>query len=169
MDSPQKEFKHYSIPAFDETANYKVELGEEIRSNKFTVKGSDLLVSKLNPWFNRVVYSTDDTDLICSSEFVVWRTENISIKNFLYMIAKDLPFIEYCTRSASGTSHSHRRVNPQVMMKYQIAYSKEVAMKLGSILASTLEILAKNRVESQTLAELRDWLLPMLMNGQVKV
>ena len=30
------------------------------------------------------------------------------------------------------------------------------------------QILSKNR-ENQKLTELRDWLLPMLMNGQVKV
>lgn len=169
MNSPQKEYRHYSIPAFDEIGTYKVELGEEIMSNKFVVKGSDLLVSKLNPWFNRVVYATNDPDLICSSEFVVWRTENVSIKNYLYMGAKDAPFIDYCTRSASGTSHSHRRVNPQVMMRYQIPYKKEIATQFGSILGASIEMLAKNRVESQTLTELRDWLLPMLMNGQVKV
>ncbi|MBX3038135.1 MAG: restriction endonuclease subunit S [Anaerolineales bacterium] len=169
MNYPQKQFKHYSIPAFDETGTYKIELGEEILSNKFTVQSSDVLVSKLNPWFSRVVYSTNDIDLICSSEFVVWRTENQSIKNFLYMVAKDLSFIDYCTRSASGTSHSHRRVNPQVMMKYQLAYNSEIASKFGTIINPMIETVAKNRVESQTLTELRDWLLPMLMNGQVKV
>lgn len=169
MNFPQKEFKHYSIPAFDETGTYKIEFGEEIRSNKFTVEKSDILVSKLNPWFNRVVYATIDKDLICSSEFVVWRSENTSHKNYLYMIAKDTPFIDYCTRSASGTSHSHRRVNPQVMMRYQIPYNKEVATIFGTILGASIAMLAKNKVKSQTLRELRDWLLPMLMNGQVKV
>ena len=32
-----------------------------------------------------------------------------------------------------------------------------------------LEKIDKNRQESHNLAHLRDWLLPMLMNGQVKV
>jgi len=29
--------------------------------------------------------------------------------------------------------------------------------------------ITQNELENQTLSELRDWLLPMLMNGQVKV
>ena len=169
LNFPEREFKHYSIPAFDETGTYKIESGKEIMSNKFTVAGSDVLVSKLNPWFNRVVYSTSDKDSICSSEFVVWRTENTSLKNYLYMVAKDASFIDYCTRSASGTSHSHRRINPQVMMRYQVAYNKEIANLFGEIINPLIAMVARNRIESQALRELRDWLLPMLMNGQVKV
>ena len=169
MDFPNKDFKHYSIPAFDETGTYKIEKGEEIKSNKFSIKDTDVLVSKLNPWFSRVIYSTDDEDLISSTEFVVWRTNNIAIKNYLYMIARDYSFTAYCTQSASGTSNSHKRVNPSVMMKYQIVFDKETAKKFGTILGSTIKMYAKNKVESQTLTELRDWLLPMLMNGQLTV
>ncbi len=169
MDFPNKDFKHYSIPAFDETGTYKIEKGEEIKSNKFSIKDTDVLVSKLNPWFSRVIYSTDDEDLISSTEFVVWRTNNIAIKNYLYMIARDYSFIAYCTQSASGTSNSHKRVNPTVMMKYQIVFNNETAEKFGTILGSTIKMYAKNKVESKILTELRDWLLPMLMNGQIKV
>lgn len=169
MDSSKKEFKHYSIPAFDESGTYKIEKGEEIMSNKFTVKNTDVLVSKLNPWFNRVIYSTEDPDLICSTEFVVWRTENVAIKNYMYMIAKDESFITYCSQSASGTSNSHKRVNPTVMMNYRIVYNKEIAELFGSTLGSAIKMYAKNQIENKNLSDLRDWLLPMLMNGQVKV
>ena len=34
---------------------------------------------------------------------------------------------------------------------------------------SKLEKIVTNREQNQKLVELRDWLLPMLMNGQVKV
>ncbi len=169
LNFPDKEFKHYSIPYFDEAGTYKMENGEEIKSNKFTVCDKDILVSKLNPWFSRVIYSTKDTDLICSTEFVVWRTKNTAIKNYMYMIARDASFITFCTQSASGTSNSHKRVNPTVMMKYQIVFNKETAEKFGNILDSTIKMYAKNQIENNNLSELRDWLLPMLMNGQVKV
>lgn len=57
MDFPNKDFRHYSIPAFDETGTYKIEKGEEIKSNKFSIKDTDVLVSKLNPWFSPSVTS----------------------------------------------------------------------------------------------------------------
>jgi type I restriction enzyme S subunit len=169
MDTPFKDFKLYSIPEFDVSGTFKIERGEEIKSNKFTVKESDILVSKLNPWFSRVIYATEDNDLICSTEFVVWRTKNEEMKNYLYMIARDASFRTYCTQSATGTSNSHKRVNPTVMMNYQIVFKKDVAEAFGRILGPTIKTYAKNKIENNTLAELRDWLLPMLMNGQVRV
>jgi len=169
MDFPDKEFKYYSIPGFDESGTFKIEKGIEIRSNKYSIKNTDVLVSKLNPWFSRVIYSTDDSDLISSTEFVVWRTENIAIKNYMYMIARDASFVTFCTKSASGTSNSHKRVNPTVMMKYQIVFNVAIATLFGNTLGGAIKLLAKNKIENQKLTELRDWLLPMLMNGQVKV
>ena len=169
MDSPAKKFKYYSIPGFDTSGTFAIEKGEEIKSNKFTVKATDVLVSKLNPWFSRVIYSTDDSDLFCYTEFVVWRTSDIAIKNYMYMIARDASFVTYCTQSASGTSNSHKRVNPIVMMKYQIVYNDEIARQFGTTLGSTIKMFAKNQIENQQLSELRDWLLPMLLNGQVTV
>jgi type I restriction enzyme S subunit len=166
---PEKEFKHYSIPNFDKSGTYGIEKGYDIKSNKFVVTQTDVLVSKLNPWFNRVIYSTDEDDLISSTEFVIWRTKNIDMKNYLYMTARDPSFITYCINSASGTSHSHRRVNPTVMMKYKVAYNYKIAELFGSRIGSFIKTYANNQVENKSLSDLRDWLLPMLMNGQVRV
>ena len=55
-EHPDKEFRYFSIPVFDATHTYSKEYGRSIGSNKFVVRGSDLLISKLNPWFSRVVY-----------------------------------------------------------------------------------------------------------------
>jgi type I restriction enzyme S subunit len=166
---PEIEFKHYSIPAFDQVGTYRIEKGSDIKSAKFIIRNSDVLVSKLNPWFRRIIYSSDEADLISSTEFVVWRTGNVALKNYFYMIGRDSTFITYCTQSATGTSNSHKRVNPTVMMKYQIVYNEEVAENFGKVLGSTIKMYAKNQVENKTLLEVRDWLLPMLMNGQAKV
>lgn len=45
----------------------------------------------------------------------------------------------------------------------------ELTMKLEEIIAPMFEKMINNEIENQKLSELRDWLLPMLMNGQVKV
>lgn len=169
LDYPNKEFRYFSIPTFDETGTYGLEKGENIQSNKFIVSTTDILVSKLNPWFNRVIYSTDESNLICSTEFVVWRPKNTLIKNYLFMIARNESFITFCVNSVSGTSHSHKRINPTVMMKHKLVYNHRVAELFGVKIEPFIKLLAKNKVENKTLSDLRDWLLPMLMNGQVKV
>ena len=168
-DFPEKEFKHFSIPVFDATKTYGLELGQTIGSNKFTVLGTDLLVSKLNPWFSRVIYAMDETDQICSTELVVWRCPTNNLKNFLFLIATSAQFIAHCIQSASGTSNSHKRVNPNVMMRFDLPYQNDVAEKFGQKISPTLEKLIINHRENQQLTQLRDWLLPLLMNGQVTV
>jgi type I restriction enzyme S subunit len=47
--------------------------------------------------------------------------------------------------------------------------SKKIINELDKILNPILEKKVKLNIENQQLASLRDWLLPMLMNGQVKV
>lgn len=168
-DFPQKEFKHFSIPVFDATTTYRVECGDSIGSNKFTVLGTDLLVSKLNPWFSRVIYAMDEVDQICSTELVVWRCPTENLKNFLYLIATSPQFISHCVQSATGTSNSHKRVNPAVMMRFNLPYSAAVAEGLGGRISPIVKKLIINRQENHQLAQLRDWLLPLLMNGQVTV
>jgi type I restriction enzyme S subunit len=168
FDFPDKEFKHLSIPSFDEKKTYAAEKGSEIQSSKFIVSAADILVSKLNPWFSRVVYATDESDLICSTEFVVWRPDP-GIKNYLFMIARDAPFIRYCISSASSTSHSHRRVTPRVMMKYSVPYQNDIARQFSNEIEFNIKTTINNQRQNRYLVELRDWLLPMLMNGQVKV
>lgn len=166
---PDKLFKHLSIPSFDAIGSFFEEKGETIGSNKFKVRSTDILVSKLNPKFSRVVYVTNEEDLISSTEFVVWRPENQKLKPFLYSVAKDPSFITFCQQSASGTSNSHKRINPTVMMDYQIPYNQDVCELFGKHIESSLKKMMVNNLETKQLTSLRDWLLPMLMNGQVTV
>ena len=168
MKTPKEEFKYYSIPEYDVSGSFSYELGETIKSNKFLVEKSDLLVSKLNPWFNRVVYNLEES-AISSTEFIVWKTINRFEKNFLYQVATSEGFIEYCTRFATGTSNSHKRVSPDIMVSFQIPFEKTYIQKFGEITDSIRTQVLQNNEQNQQLTQLRDWLLPMLMNGQVKV
>lgn len=168
-DFPHKEFKHFSIPVYDATKTFGIETGSSIGSNKFLVKSNDIMVSKLNPWFNRVILGLVDDDQICSTELVVWRPSNENVRNFLYMIATSTQFISHCVQSATGTSNSHKRVNPTVMMSFSIPYEPSVVDKFGGIVSPLIKMMSINQMENEKLIKLRDWLLPMLMNGQVIV
>ena len=46
---------------------------------------------------------------------------------------------------------------------------KQLTMQLEEIIAPLFAVMLNNEAENQSLSELRDWLLPMLMNGQVAV
>ncbi len=162
-------FKHLSIPGLDSSGSFLIERGGDIGSNKFSVAACDLLVSKLNPWFSRVFADTGYDDLICSTEFVVWRCATKTVQAYLHSIATSARFIAYCAGSATGTSNSHKRVNPQVMMRYQVPYAACQATAFGELAAPILEQCIRNTQQNRELTRLRDWLLPLLMNGQVRV
>jgi type I restriction enzyme S subunit len=54
------------------------------------------------------------------------------------------------------------------LLEYKVPYNENVMKKFNEVLFFK-EIISNNILENQKLAELRDWLLPMLMNGQVTV
>lgn len=168
-DTPDVVFKHYSIPAFDDCASYALEKGDTILSNKFVPTDNDILVSKLNPWTSRVIWCTEEEDAICSTEFVSLAPENRDEKGFFYMLAKSIPFITYCTKASTGTSHSHRRVNPEIMKMFVLPYNKDIISAFSKIVSNYIEKSVKHTQENRKLQSLRDYLLPLLMNGQVKV
>jgi len=169
LNFPKKVFKHYSIPKWDSSNTYGKELGSTINSNKFLVKNGDVLISKLNPWFNRAIYNTDENDMVCSTEFVILETSSNEEKAFLFQLAKSDKFINYCILNAVGTSNSHKRVNPQTLIQYTIPFHKNILISFGNKIFSLLEKSKSNQQQNQQLSFFRDWLLPMLMNGQVKV
>jgi len=168
-DNPCIEYKHFSIPGYDECGSYVLEKGESILSDKFKVSEIDILVSKLNPWTSRVIWGETQENQICSTEFVVMKLHELKEKGFLYSLVKQPSFIDYCTRGSSGTSHSHRRVNPEYMMDYIFAYDKDVVQRFSAIVSRYALMMMKNLRENRRLIALRDKLLPLLMNGPVEV
>ena len=85
---PNDLFKHYSLPEYDKTGTYSEEYGIDIQSSKFTVSDNNILVSKLNPWTSRVICGNNESNQICSTEFVVWNPVCIKIKGYLGIFSK---------------------------------------------------------------------------------
>ena len=166
---PNELFKHYSLPEYDKTGTYAEEYGIDIQSAKFIVTNNCILVSKLNPWTSRVICGNRESNQICSTEFVVWNPASMKTKGFLFMLAKSAKFIEYCTQGATGTSHSHRRINPELMMKFDFPYNSEIAIKFSRLIENIIGKLHDNIAQLKILTKQRDELLPLLMNGQITI
>lgn len=169
FENPEKDYKHYSIPAFDACGSYLVEKGEVIQSNKFIVNKGQILVPKLNPWYNRVILVDSNEYSICSTEFVILDAIEDYVKGFLFYTVKTDSFISYCTKGSTGTSHSQRRVPPEILKAYNVPYNKDVASSFTACVMQQLSMINRNMNEVKQLTHLRDSLLPMLMNGQVTV
>ena len=66
--------------------------------------------------------------------------------------------------AGSGLKHLQKDV---LKKQYFLVPSNEILMKFNMIIKKNWKKLTNNYLENQKLASLRDWLLPMLMNGQI--
>lgn len=171
-ESPSEIFDHYSLPSFDEGKAPKAEAGSEIKSNKLVVTKTCVLLSKLNPHIPRIWLPNLHASRrsICSTEFIVASAMEGCTREYLYAL-----FIsEYFSRTygtlVTGTTGSHQRIRAEsvLQMRLPIAPAKLISSFTNTI-APMLNRVASNNKESQTLAELRDTLLPQLLNGDLKV
>ena len=162
-------YQHFSIPSFDACGSYSLDNGSDIKSDKFVLQKGQLLVSKLNPWFNRVVWVPKGTNMIGSTEFVVLNPNNESESGYIYSVIKSPKFIAYCSQAATGTSHSQRRVSPDVLMAFKVGYEQGVVQKYGCLIEKIQKQQAELLSEIAILTKQRDELLPLLMNGQATV
>ena len=169
MQFPNVSFNYFNIPWFDKHNSYQIEKGINIKSNKFIVEENDILISKLNPKFNRVIYSSKIKNLICSTEFVIWKNESKFLKNYYYSLSKNKLFNKYIVQSSTGTSNSHRRINPKIMMDFKIAYNERIFQKYGKEVNSLIQLLSINEKETQKLQNKLSNFLPLLINGQIKI
>jgi len=165
---PDKYYKHLSFPSFDACGSYFEELGSDIHSNKIAVKEDYILAAKLNPWIKRIAWGNDE-GMICSTEFVVLNPANKDTKAFIYMLVNQDAFIDYCTITSTGTSHSQRRVKPDIMRQYEFLFNEDIAVKFSEATKSLFEHQQKAIRQNKELQKQRDELLPLLMNGQVSI
>lgn len=164
-------FHHYSIPAFDEGRLPVVERGISIRSNKFLLEQDDILVSRLNPRTPRVWRPNVNGTLrsICSTEFAVMRSRALPTE-WLYCLLSSSGFSEALSTMVTGTSGSHQRVKPESLLAMRvITPPTHVAAQFAGLAAPFLSRVPHCLTESQTLAALRDVLLPKLISGEIRV
>lgn len=169
QDHPDELFCHYSIPSYDKYGMYLEEKGIDIKSEKYVVRSGDILVSKLNPRFNRVIIPIKEKNTISSTEFVIWRTNNEKIRNFLFAVAISDEFISYCISNATGTSNSHKRIDPTLMTDFSIYANSEYINLFGEEISLFVDKFLKNKQENLTLKHTIDILLPMFVSGQAEI
>ncbi|WP_294248741.1 restriction endonuclease subunit S [uncultured Chryseobacterium sp.] len=78
------------------------------------------------------------------------------------------PYIKAREASVSRTTVGHLSDKDLKAINILVP-PKEIKLKIKNIYSNTLNKIITNKEQNQELSALRDWLLPMLMNGQVKV
>jgi len=169
---PSEVYYHYSLPAFDESCRPKEELGAAIKSNKFGLESPSLLVSKLNPHIPRIWFVPNPVvgRSVASTEFLVLTPTTRTNLPYLYAKFSDPEFMRHLEELITGTSNSHRRVQPDVFMaQTEVLPPERVAAAYEAVAAPLLAQVEASRAQSRSLAEARDFLLPRLLSGSFRM
>lgn len=164
--------EHYSIPAYDEGGYPAFESAETIQSGKYRVHKDAILVSKLNPQFKRIWDPYCITEnAICSTEFMVYQAKQKKIRPFCFALVNSDGFCQHMISKAISSTGSRKRIQPDVSLTYQFAApdTESLLLLFSEIYQPIMDKLKNTKLENHEMTKLRNWLLPMLMNGQARV
>ena len=103
-----------------------------------------------------------------STGFAVLTPRFETYREFNYLSLTSDANIKRLTTVASGAAYP--AVNPEVVAAHNIAIpATEMVERFHATVAPSFDLIEQHAKQNQELAALRDWLLPMLMNGQVTV
>lgn len=169
---PEKEFNHYSLPAFDTNELPNVDLGSSILSNKTGVKKYSVLFSKLNPRIPRIwsIGDIDESNSICSTEFIGFTPKQDFFYSYINYFLKQPELVTKLTGIAMGTSNSHQRIKPADLLELEVIIpDEEVVKQYEKIVRPLLETRFHKIQENESLKKTRDSLLPKLMSGEIEI
>ncbi len=171
-DNPESIYFHYSIPAFDKNHYPTKEWGSNIGSNKYLVPENSILVSKLNPHFKRIwdpQFFNQNT--ICSTEFMPLVVENVKMHGFVYSLLNSDVYQTFMMQASSSSTGSRKRLQPEMACNFitPLPLNNKLLENYSKIVNPMLEKIKELTTENKELSSLRDFLLPLLMNGQVTI
>ncbi len=170
--SPNTLYHHFSIPAFDENRQPKIECGKNIKSQKFRVPPEATLLSRLNPEIERVWLADVNAEdrAVCSTEFLVLQSRRPYGISFPYCLGRSYQFRQAVNSLVTGTSKSHQRAPVDAVLSLPVVLSPEsISDEFENIVAAYLKNNRIIRRESLTLSWIRNTLLPKLVSGDIRV
>lgn len=134
----------------------------------------DTLVARITPCLENgktayVDFLNDDEVAWGSTEYIVLRPKPPLPEIFAYCLARTPEFRDFAIQNMTGTS-GRQRVAASAMEHYHITVpTTEIARSFGDVVQPFFQFIRASKDESAKLAALRDYLLPRLLSGKVRV
>ena len=104
-----------------------------------------------------------------STEFIVLRPKAPFASYHAYLLCRDSSFRTFAIQSMSGTS-GRQRVQNDVLGSYRLVLpSEEILTAFSDVIEPIKMAMTSNHKRSQTLASIRDALLPRLISGRLRL
>jgi type I restriction enzyme, S subunit len=138
----------------------------QVTSTKARFDAGDILFGRLRPYFKKVGVAF--VKGVCSTDVAVIQPVAPAWRAFLLFHLASRECIDYATAVASGTRMP--RVKWQDLARYEVPMpTEEDARRFDRLIEPTLQELRRLTMESHTLAELRDTLLPKLVSEELRL
>jgi len=105
-----------------------------------------------------------------STEFIVMRPRHPVPKEFGYLLARDEAFRAHAIRSMTGTS-GRQRVQADSVAAFPVAMpsNEDLWQEFARVVSPAFKSIKANAETVETLAQLRDTLLPKLISGELRI
>jgi type I restriction enzyme, S subunit len=136
-------------------------------------RNDDVLIARITPCLENgktcLVTLLDDEVGFGSTEFIVLRGKNRVLSSFGALLARSEQFRKYAIINMTGTS-GRKRIDSKILETFSLPIPPDMLLeKFENIISTNFKKETTNTLENIKLIKLRDWLIPMLMNGQVSV
>lgn len=157
----------------DSIQNINLEYEKRPSRAQRIIEKNDILYSTVRPNQRHFGIIKDVKDnLIASTGFAQLTSKIEVIKNeLIYIYLTSESSINRLQQIADSSVSSYPSISPNDLLGLTIALpnNKTIIEYICSILEPMFENMSVNQKQNNQLAELRDWVLPILMNGQVTV
>ena len=132
-----------------------------IKADEFSFEGKAILIAGNGNFY---VNFTEGKFEAYQRTYVI-QSEDENMLVFMYMAC--LQSTEKLRKGSNGSIIKYITIGD--VNNIASPYNKKVVDDFVKIYSPLINLISKNKRQNQELTQLRDWLLPMLMNGQVKV
>jgi type I restriction enzyme S subunit len=139
---------------------------DTVTSAKSRFKTGEILFGKLRPYFHKV--GPAPVDGVCSTDIVVLSAKRTNEAAWLLMLVSSDEFVSHANQTSAGTKMP--RTNWRDMASFPMALPPvDLLGAFQQIAAPMLDLIRQNIWESRKLTALRNYLLPKLLRGEVRV
>lgn len=145
------------------------EQAQKVIHARSDISTGDILFASIAPLGRCYLIQETPTDWdINESVFSIRRNNDVVTSEFLYMYFMGDMFIKSATSSSTGSIFKGIRINTLLDLN-AILPSKKIVDLFSKQVQKLLALKEQKVKENLELTKLRDWLLPVLMNGQARV
>jgi type I restriction enzyme, S subunit len=160
--------KNLKVGGLDfEDANFISEEDYESVNKRSKVETGDILFSMIGNIGTIYKIEEEEINFAIKNVALYKTSQNLNLKNFIYMYLRSYDMKKHMQNVISGSIQKF--IGLGSLREMSIFINPQCIEMFDKRTSSIFRKLNNLKLENQKLVELRDWLLPMLMNGQVKV